>query len=197
MTILKEVKANIIAIIGSWYGNCYDNTCDYDNDITFLCKSNLDNYYTLTILRIEQIYTNDWCDDNIGYYSEIQWYNIKPDDLNEIFEYKITHWINGNHSINIDFIEKYNYDERGYFTFSVIDIDNYGDEYDPGTRLFLNEKLSLSEFDIFNERKKFIAAISEELISVVYSPDRIKHWLHFEKEIDISNFSDSFKFIEV
>ena len=40
MTILKEVKANIIAIIGSWYGNCYGNTCDYDNDITFLCKSN-------------------------------------------------------------------------------------------------------------------------------------------------------------
>lgn len=43
-------------------------------------------------------------------------------------------------------------------------------------------------------QKRFSETIFDELQSVVYSPERISYWIHFEN-VDLSPFSDSSKFI--
>ena len=44
-------------------------------------------------------------------------------------------------------------------------------------------------------QKRFSDTIFDELQSVVYSPDRIKSWIHLEPEVNLKPYSDCSKFI--
>ena len=45
------------------------------------------------------------------------------------------------------------------------------------------------------KKKYFIDTMQEELYSIVLSPDRIKYWIHYGFDIDLTHFNDHAKFI--
>jgi hypothetical protein len=134
-------------------------------------------------------------------------------DENKTIE-NITHWTKGNYEIDMISISKFlypyihssilfgsNVDKYGnsydsYYSCNVFNITFIHDKYKINGNYRINKNLFILKYHVINERKKFINAISEELISKVYSPERFSSWIHLDSDnIEIFRFLQLFQII--
>jgi hypothetical protein len=164
--------------------------CDFTRHI-IVAKSDLGLYLTIILSHSEGECMSGW---TIASYGNLD-IEIADDSVIE----KITHFPIDNHLIDLKFIKKYN-DHDYYcddYDCDVFEVSHDGgDSYYPCGGYHVNENLFL-DFDLKKAKKEFIDTISDELISRVWSPDRISYWINLGSDINLSHFSDSSNFIKV
>ena len=185
---------NIAHVIGM-YTEVYTGTsvtghnCDFtyeERDFTrhiIVVKSDLELYLTIILSRSEGECMSGWTVASYG--------NLDIEIADDRVIEKITHYPIDNNSIDLLFIENNNY-ECDVFEISI----DGGDSYYPCGGYHVNENLFL-DFDLKKAKKEFIDTISDELISRVWSPDKISYWINLGSDIDLSHFLDSSNFIKV
>ena len=112
-------------------------------------------------------------------YDHLSW-NCDERDLDDIFH------------IDLKTISSFENEFDCFF----FNISNFGyDSYYPTGNYHVYEDCFV-DFDIRKAKKEFIDTISDELLSVVWSPENIPHFADLGSDVDFSAFADFSKFIK-